>query len=180
MQSNISRWWVLAVLPLLALGLAAACSRYAPQGGAAAPKPDNPEVILATTTSTQDSGLLDVLLPAFERETGYKVKPIAVGSGQAMALGERGEADVLLVHAPKDEARFMQAGHGVERRLVMHNDFIIVGPSADLAGIRGLTSTVVAFQRLAGAGALFLSRGDESGTHKKERDVWKLAGIEPK
>jgi len=136
-------------------------------------------IILATTTSTQDSGLLDVLLPIFEKKTGYFVKTIAVGSGQAMAMGQKGEADVLLVHSPETEKKFIAEGYGVNRRLVMHNDFIIVGPSEDLAKIKGVKSAQESFKKIALAKALFLSRSDKSGTHVKERDIWKAAGINP-
>ncbi|MEI6125558.1 MAG: substrate-binding domain-containing protein [Pseudomonadota bacterium] len=136
-------------------------------------------IILATTTSTQDSGLLDLLLPTFEKKTGYFVKTIAVGSGQAMAMGSKGEADVLLVHSPKDEEKFMQDGFGAKRLLVMHNDFIILGPPADPAGIKGLKSAKDAFKKIAAASALFISRGDNSGTHSKEKNIWKAAEINP-
>jgi tungstate transport system substrate-binding protein len=136
-------------------------------------------IILATTTSTQDSGLLDVLIPLFEKKTGYFVKTIAVGSGQAMAMGQKGEADVLLVHSPDAEKKFMADGFGVNRRLVMHNDFIIVGPAEDPARIKGLKSATEAFRKIAGAQALFMSRGDNSGTHSKEKSVWKAAAIKP-
>ncbi len=136
-------------------------------------------IILATTTSTQDSGLLDVLIPIFEKKTGYFVKTIAVGSGQAMAMGQKGEADVLLVHSPAAEKKFMAEGYGVNRRLVMHNDFIIVGPAEDPARIKGSKSTPEAFKKIASAGALFLSRGDNSGTNAKEKDVWKVSKINP-
>jgi len=142
----------------------------------AAPRKD---IILATTTSTQDSGLLDVLVPLFEKKTGYFVKTIAVGSGQAMAMGRKGEADVLLVHSPDEEVSFMARGFGVNRRLLMHNDFIIVGPAADRAGIGGVKSAAAAFRKIAAAEALFMSRGDNSGTHAKERTLWKAAGINP-
>jgi tungstate transport system substrate-binding protein len=134
-------------------------------------------VILATTTSTQDSGLLDVLIPMFEKKTGYMVKTIAVGSGQAMAMGEKGEADVLLVHSPEAEQKFVAGGYGINRRLVMHNDYIVVGPTADPAGIKSAKTTVDAFKKIADAGALFMSRGDNSGTHAKEKQIWKAAGI---
>ena len=134
-------------------------------------------IILATTTSTQDSGLLDVLLPMFEKKTGYFVKTIAVGSGQAMAMGQKGEADVLLVHSPAAEKKFVAEGYGVNRRLVMHNDYIVVGPAEDPAKIKGSKATTDAFKKISSAGALFLSRGDNSGTHSKERDVWKASGI---
>jgi tungstate transport system substrate-binding protein len=136
-------------------------------------------IILATTTSTQDSGLLDVLLPVFEKETGFFVKTISVGSGQAMKMGEKGEADVLLVHSPDAEKAFMDQGFGINRMLVMHNDFIIVGPPADPAKIKGMKTTKEALKAIAQAGALFLSRGDNSGTHSKEKALWKAAGINP-
>ena len=136
-------------------------------------------IILATTTSTQDSGLLDVLLPIFEKETGYFVKTIAVGSGQAMAMGQKGEADVLLVHSPEAEKKFMVEGYGMNRRLVMHNDFIVVGPPGDPAKIKKIKSSVESFKKIASAKALFLSRGDNSGTHAKEKAIWKAAGINP-
>ena len=135
-------------------------------------------IILATTTSTQDSGLLDVLLPQFEKESGFKVKTISVGSGQAMKMGEKGEADVLLVHSPDAEKKFMADGFGTTRRLVMHNDFVLVGPAADPARIKG-TGAAEAFKRIAQSKALFLSRGDNSGTHAKEKSLWKGAGQNP-
>lgn len=136
-------------------------------------------IILATTTSTQDSGLLDVLLPIFEKKTGYFVKTIAVGSGQAMAMGQKGEADVLLVHSPEAEKKFVTEGYGVNRRLVMHNDYIIIGPSEDPAKIKGIKSSTESFKKIASAKALFLSRGDNSGTNSKEKAIWKAAGINP-
>ncbi|OPY82209.1 MAG: PBP superfamily domain protein [Syntrophorhabdus sp. PtaU1.Bin153] len=134
-------------------------------------------VILATTTSTQDSGLLDMLIPIFEKKTGYFVKTIAVGSGQAMAMGQKGEADVLLVHSPEAEQTFMKNGYGVHRRLVMHNDYIVVGPSTDPAKIKGTKSTVEAFKKIAATKSLFISRGDNSGTHAKEKAIWKAAKV---
>ena len=136
-------------------------------------------IILATTTSTQDSGLLDVMLPIFEKKTGYFVKTIAVGSGQAMAMGQKGEADVLLVHSPAAEKKFVTEGYGINRRIIMHNDFIIVGPSEDSAKIKGMRSAAESFKKIASAKALFLSRADKSGTHVKEMDIWKAAGINP-
>jgi tungstate transport system substrate-binding protein len=136
-------------------------------------------IILATTTSTQDSGLLDVLIPIFEKESGYFVKTIAVGSGQAMKMGEKGEADVLLVHSPDAEKKFMAGEFGVNRRLVMHNDFIVVGPAGDPAKIKGQKSSADAFKKIAQTESLFLSRGDNSGTHAKEKGIWKAAGINP-
>ena len=143
----------------------------------AAPKQKN--IILATTTSTQDTGLLDVLIPIFEKQTGYFVKTIAVGSGQAMAMGQKGEADVLLVHSPDAEKTFIAEGLGVNRRLVMHNDFVIVGPSADQAKIKNTKSAAEALKLIASAEALFISRGDNSGTNAQEKKLWKAASINP-
>jgi len=137
------------------------------------------ELILATTTSTRDSGLLDVLLPMFEEQTGVTVKMVAVGSGAALQMGEEGNADVLLVHAPKSELALMEKGFGKERLLVMHNDFILVGPSSDPAGIRGMTSATDAFQQIALAQSTFVSRGDDSGTNKSELAFWKKLEITP-
>lgn len=165
-----SGWFCLGIA--LAL-VATACT------GAVAGAPHQRDVLLATTTSTYDSGLLDVLIPPFEQQTGYRVKPIAVGSGQALALGARGEADVLLVHSPEAEQELVAAGHGSDRRLVMHNDFVLVGPSNDPAGVRGLSSATEALSRIAASGALFLSRGDKSGTHALEMALWQRAGIDP-
>jgi len=136
-------------------------------------------VILSTTTSTQDSGLLDVLIPIFEKNTGYFVKTIAVGSGQAMAMGQKGEADVLLVHSPAAEKKFVAEGYGINRRIIMHNDFIIVGSPGDSAKIKGIKLASEAFKKIATSNALFLSRGDNSGTHAKEKAIWKAAGINP-
>jgi tungstate transport system substrate-binding protein len=138
-----------------------------------------PSVILATTTSTQDTGLLDVLVPAFEKSSGYSVKTIAVGTGAALAMGERGDADVLLVHAPSAEDDYMAKGRGIARFLVMHNAFIIVGPSNDPAHVKGMTSAQAAFAAIARAHATFLSRGDDSGTNVKERALWRAAGVTP-
>ncbi len=137
---------------------------------AAAPSAEK-SLILATTTSTQDSGLLDELLPAFTKDTGWQVKPLAVGSGQAIELGRRGEADVLLVHSPEAELEFVAEGDAGERRLVMHNDFVLVGPANDPAGIRGKPAAQ-AMRQIAIAKAGFVSRGDESGTHAREKQLW--------
>lgn len=145
----------------------------------AAAEKQQKNVILATTTSTQDSGLLDVLIPIFEKETGYFVKTISVGSGQAMKMGEKGEADVLLVHSPEAEKAFIDKGFGINRLLVMHNDFIIVGPPVDPSRIKGMKSSREALKTIAQSGALFLSRGDNSGTHAKEKGLWKAAGVNP-
>lgn len=152
----------------------------APTQAAAPAKPANPELILATTTSTQDSGLLDVLVPMFEKKTGYQVKTIAVGTGQAMAMGQRGEADVLLVHAPESEKKYVADGYGVNRQLVMHNDFVLVGPPDDPAKVKGTKTSKEALQKLAAAKALFVSRGDNSGTDQLEKKLWKVLGTDPK
>jgi tungstate transport system substrate-binding protein len=141
---------------------------------------DKGQMILATTTSTQDSGLLDELVPRFENESGCSVKTIAVGSGEALELGEKGDADVLLVHSPEAEQEYMDGGHGVSRKAVMHNDFVVVGPAEDPAGIRGAGSAAEAFTRIAKAEAPFASRADESGTNAKELSLWEAAGVEPK
>jgi tungstate transport system substrate-binding protein len=135
-------------------------------------------LILATTTSTQDSGLLDELLPAFTAATGWQVKTVAVGSGQAIELGRRGEVDVLLVHSPLAEKRLVEQGSAGQRRLVMHNDFVLVGPAADPAGIRGLPAAQ-ALQKIATTQAGFVSRGDDSGTHAREDQLWQQADITP-
>ena len=135
------------------------------------------DVILATTTSTRDAGLLDSLLPVFERQTRYRVKVIAVGSGQALAMGRRGDADVVLSHAPEAERVLVDSGYFVRRRLVMHNEFLVVGPAADAAGLRGLSDAVAAFRRLAERRAPFVSRGDQSGTHQREQLLWKRTGM---
>jgi tungstate transport system substrate-binding protein len=141
--------------------------------------PANKDLILATTTSTQDSGLLDVLVPAFQKDTGYEVKTVAVGTGEALEMGKQCNADVLLVHAPASEKAWMAEGNGDERNLVMHNDFIIVGPPDDPAGIKGTPTAVEAFQKIAEAQAPFISRGDDSGTNKTELAIWKKAAITP-
>jgi tungstate transport system substrate-binding protein len=156
-----------------------ASSVPAAEAATMAPAPANPNLILATTTSTQDSGLLDVLVPEFEKQTGYVVKVIAVGTGQALQMGQDGNADVLLVHAPGSEKMYMEGGYGSERFLVMHNDFIIVGPSADPAGIKGGTDAVAAFGKIAASASPFVSRGDKSGTNTKELALWKSAEVDP-
>jgi tungstate transport system substrate-binding protein len=170
------------VWTLAAASLAGAASLIRSAGAQApAPRPTPagaPAVILATTTSTQDSGLLDVLVPRFERETGYLVKPIAVGTGQALALAAKGEADVALVHAPALEKRYVGEGTLRNRRLVMYNDFVIVGPAADPAQVKGL-SAVEALRSLAERQARFVSRGDGSGTHLLEQALWRAAAVQP-
>jgi tungstate transport system substrate-binding protein len=142
------------------------------------PAAAEPSVILATTTSTQDTGLLDVLVPAFEKASGLQVKTIAVGTGAALAMGDRGDADVLLVHAPAAEEAYMAKGRGLERALVMHNAFIVVGPSNDPAHVRGSATAQAAFGAIARAQAPFVSRGDDSGTNIKELALWKAAGAD--
>jgi tungstate transport system substrate-binding protein len=135
---------------------------------------------LATTTSTQDSGLLPILNPPFEKLTGITVDVIAVGSGKAIALGQNGDVDVLMVHDRKAEDQFVAQGYGVNRRDVMHNDFVIVGSVDDPAGIGGMKSAVDAFRKIATASATFVSRGDASGTNAKELDLWVAASVKPK
>lgn len=196
--SMIPKRKVLArIAPLMALVLVAgACNATAsasPQASAPAASPSqasaaasaaaspagSTNLILATTTSLQDSGLLDILVPAFQQESGITVKTVAVGTGQALTMGQEGNADVLFVHAPTQEQAFMDAGWGVDRRLVAHNYFWIVGPAADPAGIAGSTSAVDAFKKIAAAKATFVSRGDKSGTNTKELGLWTSAGVTP-
>ena len=145
-------------------------------------KKNSRKLIIASTTSTQNSGLFDVLIPAYEKASEYNVKTevIAVGTGQAMRLAKKGGADLLFVHDPFREEKFVAEGYGVNRRQVMHNDFVILGPKSDPAGIRGLTSTIDAFELIAEKGAPFVSRGDDSGTNAKELDIWEDAGMNPK
>lgn len=150
--------------------------------GCVAPPPPEaagPRLLLATTTSTRDSGLLDALLPGFEKQYGVFVDVVAVGTGQALKLGVDGNADVLLVHARAQEDAFMAAGDGVRREDVMYNDFVIVGPPSDPAGIGGSTDAAQALAKIAESQSPFVSRGDDSGTHSKEKSVWKATGIEP-
>jgi len=138
-----------------------------------------PGVLLATTTSTQDTGLLDVLVPAFEKASGYQVKTIAVGTGAALAMGERGDADVLLVHAPAAEEAYMAKDRGLSRALVMHNAFIVVGPASDPAHIKGMATAQEAFAAIARGQVPFVSRADDSGTNIKELALWKAASVTP-
>ncbi|OPY08754.1 MAG: PBP superfamily domain protein [Syntrophus sp. PtaB.Bin001] len=171
--TTFSRCLGFLALCLIVAGLATATTAQA------AKQVKQKNLILATTTSTQDTGLLDTLIPIFEKKTGYFVKTIAVGSGQAMAMGQKGEADVLLVHSPDAEKKFMEGQYGVNRRLVMHNDFIIVGPPADPARIKDSKTSPESLKKIAATGSLFVSRGDNSGTHAKEKAIWKAAGINP-
>lgn len=177
---------MLSLLLVLLVGLLSACQPVHPVAEAPAATPtaaaaqgDDQALILATTTSTQDSGLLDYLLPDFEKEFNVKISVIAVGTGQAIKLGQDGNADVLLVHARAQEDAFMAAGHGVRREDVMYNDFVIVGPKADPAGIKGSATAADAFTKIQKAGAKFISRGDNSGTNTKELGIWKAANIKP-
>jgi tungstate transport system substrate-binding protein len=156
-----------------ALGLA--CLHAQPAGAA---EPKAKDIILATTTSTVDSGLLDVLIPEFEKQTGYRVKTISAGTGQSLAMGEKGEADVLLCHAPEAEKKLVDAGVVTNYQLVMHNDYVIVGPTSDPAAVKGKES-IEAFKAIAATKTTFISRGDDSGTHKKELSLWKKADMSP-
>ncbi|MGA9351459.1 MAG: substrate-binding domain-containing protein [Anaerolineae bacterium] len=185
-------FWTFATLALV-LALVAACAPAStptptatpplptatPLPPTATPAPEAQKLILATTTSTADSGLLDYLLPDFEAQYNAKVEVIAVGTGQAIKTGEQGDADVLLVHDRPKEDKFVADGYGVNRQDVMYNDFVIVGPGDDPAGIKGMTDAATALAKIAEAKAPFASRGDESGTHSKEKAIWKKAGIEP-
>ena len=161
------------------LALLALILIFAPAGASHAQPAASRTLILSTTTSTQDSGLLDVLVPQFERQTGYSVKTVSVGTGQALALAARGEADVTLAHAPAMEKKYVEEGKMLNRRLVMYNDFVVIGPEADPAKIRGEKSAVAALRRIAEAKARFVSRGDKSGTHMLELALWKQARITP-
>jgi tungstate transport system substrate-binding protein len=166
------------LLVMAAIGLSAA-SLGAQETSTPVARTGPRDVILATTTSTADTGLLDALGPLFKDATGYTLKPIAVGSGAALELGKRGEADVVLAHSPAAEQTFMEEGYGSERRTVMFNDFVIVGPEDDPAGIAGNPSAVEAMRQIADSQSRFVSRGDESGTNALELRLWKQAGIEP-
>jgi tungstate transport system substrate-binding protein len=143
-------------------------------------EPAQKNVILSTTTSTQDTGLLDILVPLFEKQTGYSVKTVSVGTGQALALAAKGDADVALVHAPSLEKEYVAYGKLLNRRLVMYNDFVIVGPKEDPARVKSTSKTIDALKLIEKANARFVSRGDNSGTHILEKTLWKQAGIEPK
>jgi tungstate transport system substrate-binding protein len=179
----------MVVILVLALSACAPAATVAPtqaptivpatQAPTAYPTPANSQLILGTTTSTRDTGLLDVLLPMFKQQTGYDVKMVAVGSGAALQMGIDGNADVLLVHSPAAEKDLMSKGFGKERTLVMHNDFVIVGPSSDPAGIKSATSAIDAFKKIAAAQAIFASRNDKSGTNAMELSLWKSASITP-
>jgi tungstate transport system substrate-binding protein len=153
-------------------------SMIRPNAEGAEPKDKN--VILSTTTSTQDSGLLDVLGPLFEKQTGYSVKTVSVGTGQALALAAKGDADVALVHAPSLEKKYVAEGKLLNRRLVMYNDFVIIGPKDDPAKIKSAKTALAALKLIEQSKSRFVSRGDNSGTHTLEKSLWKQAGIQPK
>jgi tungstate transport system substrate-binding protein len=180
---------LLSLLTLFALALVACGQTAQPTPTAPAAPADSapseassgsrPSLRLATTTSTENSGLLTYLLPVFEQQFGVTVEVVAVGTGQALQLGKDGNADVVMVHARDLEDEFMAEGHGVRREDLMYNDFIIVGPAADPAGIRGATDVVTALQAIAADESPFISRGDESGTHVMELNLWEAAGIAP-
>ncbi len=180
-----TRFWTIMLIVLVLAVVSAGCfgkkqepAPEKPKAGQQAAGVQQKEVILATTTSTVDSGLLDVLKPQFEKESGYTLTIVSVGSGQAIAMAEKGEADVLLVHSPKDEKKIEDSGVAVNRKLVMHNDFVLVGPAKDPAKTKGKTA-VEAFKAIAAGKSLFISRGDNSGTHKKELGIWEKAGLKP-
>ncbi|HEU4321526.1 MAG TPA: substrate-binding domain-containing protein [Roseiflexaceae bacterium] len=175
-------WLALAAAVLLA---ACGAGQNAPQASAPSPvaspvpRGGDKQILLATTTSTQDSGLLDELIPRFEQQSGYAVKVIAVGSGAAIQLGQRGEVDVVLAHAPENERAFVESGAGVDRRLIMYNDFLLVGPAEDPAGIAGLQDALAAMGMIAASQSPFVSRGDQSGTQQLEQKLWKAANLSP-
>ncbi len=188
----IRRTSISFILALVVASLAVACGSSSTStktttsvaAATAAPSPAatkaSGKLILATTTSTQDSGLLDVLVPMFEKESGYTVQTVAVGTGAAITQASRGDADVVLVHAPSLEKKMVDAGDGIERALVMHNDFIILGPKDDPAGIKSAATTSDAMKAIATKGARFISRGDNSGTNVLELNLWKGVNITPK
>lgn len=167
--------------PGASTAVAAARAGASPKATAAPPKRtgDPKQLILSTTTSTQDSGLLDVLIPRFEAQTGYQVKTIAIGSGAAIAMGQRGESDVVLAHAPANERAFVASGAGIDRQLVMYNDFVLLGPQSDPAGVKPTTSITEALKRIESSGSPFISRGDNSGTQQLELQLWAQAGLKP-
>ncbi len=173
--------WIRIALVVLAALASAGCAPIAgPVSTATAPATAGPLVLrLATTTSTDDTGLLDAILPDFEAQTGARVDVIAVGTGQALKLGSNGDVDVVLVHARSREDQFVAAGDGVDRRDVMYNDFVVVGPASDPAGVAGASNAAAAFSQIAARQAPFVSRGDDSGTHTREQSVWASAGVTP-
>ena len=173
--------WRAPSIVLLRIVLAAGATLFlALPWGASAEEGSLERVLMATTTSTANSGLLDALLPAFEDSTGISVDFVAVGSGAALKLAENGDVDVVLIHAPEEEEEFVRNGYGIERVPLMHNDFVVLGPRSDPASIAGSTSVIGAFSRIAAHGlTAFITRGDESGTHVRERAIWQAAGLAP-
>lgn len=169
----------ITVVGLMVALLTAACAPAATPEPTATPQPEPVVLRLATTTSTDDSGLLDAILPDFEQKYNARVDVVAVGTGQALEIGTKGDADVVLVHARAREDKFVSDGDGVDRRDVMYNDFVIVGPQADPAGIANLEKGKDALLKISEAAATFVSRGDDSGTHSKEKSLWASAGITP-
>lgn len=172
------------IMAIFLMGALAGCGNGADNNAdnntpAPAPAPENPQIKMATTTSTQDSGLLDAILPEFTKDTGYEIEVIAVGTGAAIKMGETGDVDVILVHSRAAEDKFVEDGFGVDRKDVMYNDFLFIGPKDDPAGIKGTGDAVAALKAIAEKQATFVSRGDDSGTHKKEVKTWEAAGIEP-
>ena len=164
---------------LRALVLAASTLVLAMPLGTRAAEPANRIIVLATGHTLRDSGLLDVLIPVFEKTTGYIVRPIAIGTGQALAMGKRGDADILLTHDPEAEIPLVMEGYFINRRQFMHNDFVIVGPAQDPAKVARTKSAAAALRQIAEAKVTFVSRGDDSGTHKREQALWKAAGLSP-
>lgn len=185
-MKKIGKKLLVATMIALMIGsVVAGCAKpaepQAPVEQSEAPKVQNTTLIMATTTSTENSGLLDFILPVFKEETGIDVKVVAVGTGKALQMGKDGEADVLLVHAKADEEKFVQEGHGLERFDVMYNDFVLIGPNEDPAGIKANAPSDIlkALELIKEKQAKFVSRGDDSGTHKMELKLWKELGVEP-
>lgn len=170
---------LLGLLTIFMMTVLAGCAQEEAPGPADNGQAVVKELKLATTTSTEDSGLLDYILPEFTKDTGYEVQVISVGTGQAIEMGEAGDVDVILVHSRAAEDQFVEEGYGVDRRDVMYNDFLIIGPAEDPAGIKGEADVVKAFTTIQEKQAPFVSRGDNSGTDKKEKGIWSKAGITP-
>lgn len=180
MKSKLNRVSpIFALLLLFVITAVAGCSQNNETDTAREAAPAAKQLKLATTTSTNDSGLLDVLLPEFKKDSNYEVQVIAVGTGQAIQMGEAGDVDVLLVHSRAAEDKFVADGFGIDRRDVMYNDFIIIGPAEDPAAIKGQPDVLAVFKAIADKQALFVSRADDSGTHKKEKAIWEKTGIKP-
>lgn len=168
------------LLTLALLGMVTGCGEKKAETTEPTQQARRTELILATTTSTQDSGLLDEWIPMFEEDNPYSVKVIAVGSGEAMEMGRNGECDVMLVHSPAAEEEMVAEGYAIDRNAVMHNDFVVVGPASDPADVKETASATEAFSAIADSQSRFISRADESGTHTKELKIWGEAGIEPR